>query len=87
MGLPACAEANCAKHISEHLKSYESMTWASILAASGGKRSGTNNHPVEISKLSKSAKDRLNEIEMKRHDSIFSLRLEGDREIIRDYVG
>ena len=75
-GVAALQECNWQKHISEHLKSYETMTWHQVLGASGGKKKGTNNHPLPISDLSKKAQSRLAEIGREDIDEIFSIRLE-----------
>lgn len=75
-GEAACINADCATHLG-HLKSFESMTWAAIQAAAGGRSSGTNSHFIETSKLSRAAKVRLVEIKMEDTDTVFSLRLQG----------
>jgi hypothetical protein len=75
-GVSACAAADCEKHLAQHLKSYESMTWAEILAASGGKSAGNNNHPIMVPNLSAKAKERLQAIKMNDIEAVFSLRLE-----------
>ncbi len=74
-GSQACAVADLAAHLG-HLKGLESMTWASILAASGGKSSGTNSHPLPVTALSKAARDRLEELEREDVEEVVSLRLE-----------
>jgi hypothetical protein len=48
-GMPALGQCDCRKHVEMHLAHYERMTWAQILHASGGKKTGTNNHPLEVS--------------------------------------
>ena len=55
--------------------SVESMTWAEISRASGGRRTGNNHHSIEVKKLSKAAKLRLEEIHQDDVDCIFSLRV------------
>lgn len=53
----------------------ETMTWAEIYGASGGRNRGNNHHPIEISSLSKKAKKRLKDIKLEDVDSIISLRI------------
>ena len=62
------------------------MTWAAIMAASGGRRRGTNHHPVKVEKLTRQAKNRLEEIGQDDVDELFSLRLTQTQRIygIRD---
>lgn len=61
------------------LRSFESMTWAEILRASGGKGEGkgNNSHECQIESLCDGAKQRLREIGRDDLDSMFSLRLSG----------
>jgi len=70
------------------LKDLESMTWAAIMDASGGKSRGhgNNSHFVPVSKLAKQAKERLKEIGQEDLSDLFSLRLDGKTRIygIRD---
>lgn len=60
------------------LESYESNTWSEILSYSHRRKDGSvsNNHPVPVAKLSKEAKNRLEELKY-NIDELFSLRLEG----------
>jgi hypothetical protein len=76
-GLRACEESNYRKHIEEHLKHFESMTWDEIQKASGGKGlgKGNNSHHVEVDKLSKDAQKRLRAAGVNT-DTVFSLRCE-----------
>jgi hypothetical protein len=80
-GSVACAAADLNKHRG-HLKSFESMTWASILAAAGGRRAGTNSHPIKLEDLSKQAQDTLAFISLEDIEEVMSIRLEG---IVRLY--
>ena len=68
------------------LRQFESMTWQEILSASGGKAKGNNSHSVEVNKLSKDTRKRLEEINLDDVDSLFSLRLTGKKRLygIRD---
>lgn len=63
------------------LRNFESMTWADIQKASGGRGSdngnGNNSHLVSVEKLSKIAGVRLQEMELDDISDLFSLRLEG----------
>lgn len=49
------------------------MTWAEILRVSGGKRDGSNHHPMSRDQFAKKARDRLNDIRVYA-DEFFSLR-------------
>ncbi len=62
--------------IMSKLESFETMTWADIMKASGGRNRGTNNHFIDVSDLSKQARDRLEELKI-YDEKIFSLRLKG----------
>ena len=68
------------------LKGFESMTWAAIMSAVGGKSKGTNSHPVKYENLSRNAQKRLKEIGQNDVSELFSLRLSGTKRIygIRD---
>lgn len=69
------------------LKNLESMTWAEIEKAAGGRRSGNNSHPVQVSELSKKARERLNDLYMDDLDELFSLRLQGEHRIYGKRIG
>lgn len=60
------------------LASYEGMTWAEIMQASGGKSegNGNNNHFEKICDFTKEAQDRARDI-VPDEDELFSLRLTG----------
>lgn len=73
-GIDCCRELNWRAHIEEHLASFETMTWAEIERAAGGRTHGTNSHPLSKLSFSRSARDRLREIEI-FSDVFFSLRL------------
>jgi hypothetical protein len=68
------------------LQAFESMTWAEIMAAAGGRSRGTNSHPVDVARLSRRAKARLAEIQQEDVSELFSLRLTATTRIygIRD---
>ena len=68
------------------LKHIDSMTWAEIAKATGGRRVGNNHHPVEVRKLTQQAKQRLKEIRQDDVSELFSLRLDSTTRIygIRD---
>lgn len=63
------------------MKHFETMTWQEIISASGGRRKGTNSHPIPFSDLSKEAQKKLSERQME-YDEVFSLRLSGLKRII-----
>ena len=69
------------KEIFEKLKEYESMKWEEIMKASGGKKTGNNNHFVSIDGIIKEVKDYLNEIRSDDFDELFSLRLNGRKRL------
>lgn len=69
------------------LANYESMTWAEIEQASGGRKRGNNSHFVARNKLSKEAQKRLKELKMDDIDELYSLRLAGKPRIIGKRVG
>ena len=58
------------------LKSYESQTWADIVAAPKGRGEGSKSHFITIDKLIKEAQDRLLYLKI-YEDELFSLRLSG----------
>ena len=68
------------------LQGFESMTWAEIMSAAGGKSKGTNSHPVKCKNLSRNAQKRLKKIGLNDVSELFSLRLSGTVRIygIRD---
>lgn len=59
------------------VQSVEKQTWAEIKTVGGGKRKGTNHHPLEIAKFDKKAQKRLTELNLYPivGDSLFSLRM------------
>lgn len=59
------------------LVSFETMTWAEIHSAAGGRSRGNNHHLVPVSGCSKEAQNRLAELKVDDLDEIFSLRLTG----------
>lgn len=65
------------------LQSFETMTWAEILAASGGKAKGHGNmsHQENVADFIKEAQDRLQEIRLDEYDVLFSLRKSGKERI------
>lgn len=58
-GMGALFEKNWRKHIESHLANFETMTWAEIESAAGGKKDGTNSHPLPRDKFSRNAIARL----------------------------
>lgn len=63
------------------LRNLESMTWAEIKRASGGRTRGNNSHNVAVSDLITKAQDRLCELGQEDVDELFSLRLQGKHRI------
>lgn len=65
------------KKIYPKLKEFEKITWTEILSITHQKKGKmvSNNHPVPVAKLTKEARDRLEELKY-NVDDIFSLRLE-----------
>lgn len=59
------------------LRDFESMTWADIERAAGGRKAGNNSHFVPVNKLIPEAQKRLEYLQMDDIDQLFSLRLEG----------
>ena len=86
MGLAHRSGREWWSNIFPKLRDFESMTWAEILRASGGRSSGNNNHPVKTALLSQSAKSRLADLQQDDAEELFSLRLSGTERIygIRD---
>jgi hypothetical protein len=74
-GLRACKESNFRKHIEEHLKHFESMTWDEIQKASGGRSHGNNSHHLSVDRLTKDAQKRLRTLGVVA-DTVFSRRCE-----------
>lgn len=74
-GIAACLTKDWRKHVESHLASIESMTWAVIEGAAGGKSQGTNSHAMHRGQFCKAARDRLAAIN-NLSDAFFSLRLE-----------
>jgi len=68
------------------LQRFESMTWAEIMQATGGRARGNNSHFVQVQNLTRQAKSRLAEIKCDDVDALFSLRLDGTTRVygIRD---
>jgi hypothetical protein len=78
-GLSTCVHKvnHLQTHFQQHLSSLETMTWAEILRAAGGKGEGKGNNSHEI------ARDNFKKLAIKRldakgimSDTIFSLRLD-----------
>ena len=63
------------KIIKDHLHGFENMTWVTIKQASGGRKSGTNSHPLPIEGFAKDAIKRLQDLKLDDISELFSLRL------------
>ncbi|MFZ1917583.1 MAG: hypothetical protein WAU58_08430 [Terriglobales bacterium] len=57
------------------LVAFEGLTWAALQAQSGGRKHGTNHHPIEINKFCAAAKSRLITLHLDDFDTLFSLRI------------
>jgi len=80
-GQERCSQENAIwEHIFPGLRQYELMTWAAIYA------DRHRNHSVAISKLIRSARNRLEELGMDDLDELFRFRLTGTQRVwgIRD---
>jgi hypothetical protein len=74
-GISACGDCNWRKHIEQHLASFETMTWAEIQQASGGRSNGNNSHHLDRENFTREARKRLDDLGIYA-DVLFSLRLE-----------
>lgn len=63
------------REILTQLVSFETITWAKLKEAAGGRRNGTNHHSLPTEEFCKSARDRLAELKLDDYDQLFSLRL------------
>ena len=65
---------------------WESMTWAELYKASGGRSKGNNSHPIKINELTKGAQKRLKEKKLEDIDELVSIRVDSQKRIfgIRD---
>lgn len=81
-GLASCSERidHLKSHIEKHLASFETMTWGEILIASGGRKNGTNSHPISADKFKNEARSRFAGKNIIA-DTIFSLRLDAGTRI------
>jgi len=73
-GLATCQTLDWRGHIEQHLANFETMTWAVIEGAAGGRSHGTNSHTLARDKFSRNARRRLADKGI-LSDSFFSLRL------------
>lgn len=60
------------------LRDYEKLTWDEIEKQTYGKENKSKNHPIAKAKLSKDARERLEQLNQGDVDELFSLRLEGE---------
>jgi hypothetical protein len=74
-GVEACNKARWREHIEQHLASFETMTWAEILRASGGRGEGqgNNHHHLSREKFTGAAQSRLDTLRIFAEE-LFSLR-------------
>lgn len=59
----------------------ETMTWAEVKSAAGGRRQGTNHHAVPVGEMTREARKRLDKIEKDDLDEMFSLRIDSRKRI------
>ena len=59
------------------MKDYEGMTWGEIMKATGGRRTGNNNHFENVDEFIKEAQERWIELKLEEYSEAFSLRLTG----------
>lgn len=59
------------------IENWQTMTWSELLSATGGVRSGTNNHEIDASSISNRARQRLDELQREDIDTLMSLRVRG----------
>ncbi|MCY3956656.1 MAG: hypothetical protein OXF47_11770 [Nitrospira sp.] len=85
-GWEGAAKEDWWEKIFTKLKSIDSMTWAELARATGGRNNGNNHHFVQVKDLAKQAKDRLKEKNQEDVTQLFSLRLNARTRIygIRD---
>lgn len=75
------------KEILPKLRNFETMTWAEIENASGGRKRGSNNHFINVNTIIKDAKERLSDLQMDDIDQLFSLRLAGKTRLYGKRIG
>lgn len=61
----------------DHLHHIETMTWAEVTHAAGGRSHGNNSHSIPVAQLCRDAQKRLLELNFDDVDELFSLRLSG----------
>ncbi len=74
-GMKACRNIDFRRLVDETISNWQTMTWAELYRTSGGRRRGTNHHPILVSNLSSTAKKRLKDIEEDDIETIVSLRI------------
>ena len=67
--------------IHEKLKHFETMTWAEISKATGGRTVGNNSHFVSVDDITSEAQKRLKTLGHKDVSEIYSLRLTGRQRV------
>ena len=75
-GDQACTNLDFRHLLNETVSKWETMTWAALYGAGGGRSNGNNSHPIETSKLSLKAKKRLQDIKLDDIESVVSLRVQ-----------
>jgi hypothetical protein len=54
---------------------FEGITWGELKKQSGGRKAGTNHHPIPTTDFTVDAKRRLTELRLDEYATLFSLRL------------
>ncbi len=58
-----------------HLSHLETMTWAELAQAAGGRRHGNNHHAIPVEDCAPEAQRRLQELQLDDVDELFSIRI------------
>lgn len=74
-GWNALSPRQWSRQVRDTLSGLETMTWAEIRGAVGGKTRGTNHHSIPVENLCKAARDRLTVLRIDSWDTVFSLRV------------
>lgn len=64
------------------LKHIESMTWAELRSATGGRARGTNHHAISVDDLCREAQEQLEVLNLDDQDQVFSIRLTGTTRVV-----
>lgn len=64
-------------HLFQYFKDLESKLWGELESETFGRESKSKHHWSDVSKLSKEAQKRLEELKLDDHEALFSIRLNG----------